>query len=664
MIKIVYRYMCVMVGIVALLLVVGNDQGFAEEGPEPISPESEEGIQAFKWTVDLPSKSCPGSTSDTNCHWSSPAAADMDGNGTEDVVAATNNGHVVAISHNGSVLWDTDVARSFGMAAGTQEIASSPAIADIDADGRLEVVVGTGSTRGDVCTQGGVVVLDHNGNVQHGWPQLAVDGSTGPPGCRDTVFSSPAVGDLDNDGDMEIIAGGFDKRIYAWHHDGSLLPGYPPDSYHSQRYPTWDSLKGRLADTIWSSPALADMDRDGYLDIVIGSDEGDLAPERDCPYEVPPGWPAEYCGGGLYVLDRHGELLPGFPVYIHETMQSSPAVADINDDGSPDIVVGTGSFYHNNSPDHPTNGFRLFVFDAQGNPLSGWEGGQPVGGPVPASPAVGDITGDGKSEIVVATKDEKKLYAWSGDGELVPGFPMTPLDLFGNTSGNFDAGTSFVLADYNGDGDMEIFFAQGWVITIVDGDGSQLTSHSFPGTDEPIYYTDGTLLNTPVVADVDGDNQLELLAQNSKLYAWDLPSAGNEANWQRFKRSAWGVGYVPMPPRLTSESDELSAFYDIDGARPARVPLTVRNIGDGIMEWQATTPNRVALTTTSGTVTLEESVDVIIDASGLEEGRHTLGHIQITATSDGEPVAGSPVLVPVEVVVGEVSYVFLPTVQH
>jgi len=647
----------------ALLVVLGSEQGHAVGAVEPTPPELEEGIQGFKWTVDLPSKTCPGSSSERNCHWSSPAAADIDGNGTVDVVAGTNNGHVVAVSHDGSILWDTDVSPAFGMASSTQEIASSPAIADIDADGRPEVVVGTGSIRADVCTEGGVVVLDHTGNVQHGWPQLAVDGSTGAPGCRDTVFSSPAVGDLDNDGDMEIVAGGFDKRIYAWHHDGSLLPGYPPDSYHSQTYPTWDSLKGRLADTIWSSPALADIDRDGYLDVVIGSDEGDLAPDRDCPYEVPPGWPPEYCGGGLYVLDRHGELLPGFPVYIDETMQSSPAVADINDDGSPDIVVGTGSFYHNSSPDHPTAGFRLFAFDARGNPLPGWEGGQPVGGPVPASPAVGDITGDGQSEIVVAVKDEKKLYAWTGTGELVPGFPMTPLDLFGNTTGNYDAGTGFVLADYNGDGDMEIFFAQGWVITIVDGNGAQLTSPRFPGATKPIYYTDGTLLNTPVVADVDGDDRLELLAQNAKLYAWDLPAAGNDASWQRFKRSASGVGYVPMPPRLASANAALSTFYDVDGGRPARVTLTIVNVGDGVMEWQATTPERVALTVTSGTVTLEQRVDVIVDASGLEPGRYELGHIQITATSDGEPVAGSPISVPVAVVVGEVSHVFLPTVR-
>lgn len=621
-------------------------------------------MQAVKWEIDLPAKNCPGSSSNKNCHWSSPAAADIDGNGTPDVVAATNNGHVVVVGHDGTVLWDTDVAPAFGMAPGTQEIASSPAIADVDADGQPEIVVGTGSIRTDVCTQGGVVVLGHNGGVQAGWPQLAVDGSTPPPGCRDTIFSSPAVGDLDNDGDMEIVAGGFDKRIYAWHHDGSLLPGFPPDSYHSEQFPTWPSLQGRLADTIWSSPALADLDRDGYLDIVIGSDEGNMGNGWNCPYALPGGWPAGYCGGGLYALDRHGELLPGFPVYIHETIQSSPAVADINDDGSPDIIVGTGSFYHNNSPDHPTNGFRVFAFGTEGDPVPGWEGGQAVGGPVPASPAVGDITGDGQSEVVVAIKDEKKLYAWRGNGQLVPGFPMTPLDLFGQTSGNYDAGTGFVLADYNGDGDMEIFFAQGWVITVVDGDGSQITSPQFPGATKPIYYTDGTLLNTPVVADLDGDGQVELVAQNAKLYGWELSSAGGEASWQRFKGSASGVGYVPMPPRLASTNAQLSTFYDVDGGRPARVTLTVVNVGDGVMEWEATAPQRVTLGTTSGTVTLEQNVDVIIDASGLQPGRHELGDIQIAATSNGEPVIGSPIVVPVEVVVGELSQVYLPAVLN
>jgi hypothetical protein len=43
---------------------------------------------------------------------------------------------------------------------------------------------------------------------------------------------------LDNDGALEIVAGGFDKRIYAWHHDGRLVDGFP----------TWSDLIGRLAD--------------------------------------------------------------------------------------------------------------------------------------------------------------------------------------------------------------------------------------------------------------------------------------------------------------------------------------------------------------------------------------------------------------------------------
>ncbi|MFW5942852.1 MAG: FG-GAP repeat domain-containing protein, partial [Chloroflexota bacterium] len=174
------------------LLAITADAVASGPGQEdtPQNNESlEGGIQPHEWTRDLPNDSCPWANSNGNCHNSSPTLADINGDGRPDVVLATNNGHVVAVRHDGQVLWDRDIAPAFGMSGGTHEISSSPAVGDLDGDGNPEIVVGTGSIINSTCTQGGMIVLDHNGRVKSGWPYLASDDGTAPSGCRDTIFS-------------------------------------------------------------------------------------------------------------------------------------------------------------------------------------------------------------------------------------------------------------------------------------------------------------------------------------------------------------------------------------------------------------------------------------------------------------------------------------------
>ncbi len=341
----------------------GNDSAFAASNS----------LQPTKWSRDLPSDFCPNSQ-DKNCHSSSPLIVDLNNDQLLDIVVATNNGHVVAFNHNGAILWDRDVAPAFGMNAGMQEIHSSPSAADIDGDNKPEIVVGVGALAANVCTKGGVIVLDHFGNIESGWPRLSLDFNQ--DGCPDTIYSSPALGDLDRDGDMEIVATGFDGRIYAWDHNGSLLPGFPPDSNHRIRFPTWKNLTGRLADSIWGSPTLADLDNDGYLEIIIGTDEGNFdarwggdARGWTCPYQLPAGWAPGYCGGSIYVFDRFGKVAPGFPLYLLEAVQSTPAIIDVDGDGRSEMFFGAGTFYYNNSPDHPTNGFKVYGKDSVGSDL-------------------------------------------------------------------------------------------------------------------------------------------------------------------------------------------------------------------------------------------------------------------------------------------------------
>jgi hypothetical protein len=627
------------------------------------------------WAVNVPSRVCPSGT-DTSCHPSSPALADINSDGKLDIVVGTNKGYVVARRHDGVLLWEHDVAPDFGMAPDSQFIASSPAVADIDADGQPEIIVGTGSHFSPqyLCAHGGVIVLNHNGQVQNGWPTHTVDQYA--DGCRDAVYASPAVGDLDNDGDMEVVATSFDKRIYAWNHLGQLLPGFPANSYHLARFPNWgDTFVGKLGDSIWGSPVLADMNLDGYLDILVGTDEGNYDDRWQnpegwvCPYTAPiiPG----YCGGSLYVLDRFGNHLPGWPKYILEALDSTPAIADVLGDARPEIFVGTGTFYHTNSLDHPTDGFRVYGWDANGNDLPGWAGGKVVGHGVPASPVLGDIAGDSDPEVIVAAFD-KKLYAWHLNGQLVAGFPMIPEDHTNNNPliyGTFDVGVSFLLANYDNDAKMEIFMSLGWSVTIIDGNGQHLTATNFPDDPRPIYGTQGVLLNTPAIADIDNDGKLELIVTNSQITVWELPNANTTSAWPMFKFNAARTSSIPMPPRLATSGDEVIVLHEWGTGGTAVGSITLSNQGQSNLQWTAgNLPGGVSLIPSSGTIPGNSSVSVevrVSQAGSYGLGSHNLGTVTLTATDEGgNPIDGSPAAIGVNLLVANLSHQYLPAITR
>ncbi len=488
-----------------------------------------------------------------------------------------------------------------------------------------------------------------------------------------TIFGSPALGDLDNDGDLEIVVGGFDKRLYAYHHHGALLAGFPADSYLAFRFPTWPNLRGALADGIWSSPALADLDGDGFLDILLGTDEGYFdarwggnAYGWSCPYRLPAGWAPGYCGGSLYALNRFGQVLPGYPRYILETIQSTPAVVDMNLDGRLDVVVGTGAFYHTYSPDRPTHGFRIQAWDRTGNEVPGWSGGKALGGVAPASPGVGDIAGDSRPEIVLGANDGR-LHAWHLNGSPVAGFPMRPRSRLGGGTG-FDVGLGFILADYDGDGKMEIFVSQNDSITVIDGNGAQLTTSNNGADGRPGYATGGWLVNNPAVGDVNGDGRLDLVAHDSRLYVWTLPAAGSQADWPQFKRDASRASRFRTPGFLAAATDRSAVIKNIiDPTRGGA--FGIRNGGDEPLNWsldRSGAASNVTFSRLSGTISPGESTSVQISASGLNgfgSGFHHLGAVVVNTTTQSGAPAGSD-SIELRLLKGNLTELFLPLTRR
>ena len=482
--------------------------------------------------------------SGTDIENSTPALADFNGDGIKEIIAGGTDGMLYVLSLvNGkwSVIWSRQTAidlKAGGAPMGcattnVSDFRDSPAIGDINNDGKLEIVVAVGGDPGNH-RNGGVLVYRYNSawnfSLVPGWPQPRNDTIGGGPthsvsdGCWDGFWSTPALGDIDGDGKLDIVVEGMDRRIHAWHGDGTYVRSWPIFRDNGDHL-----LRGG-----WSSPALADINGDGRLEVIVGTD----SPMWDGGGQPP------YDNATLWVIKGDSTNLPGWPVRIPQIVQSSPAVGDINGDGRPEIVVGTGIGIAG------TGGYKVFAFEPDGKPAPGWP--QATQGNMPAPPALADLNGDGYPEVIVGCGSEadpndapcSRLYAWYGSGKAVLGFPTTPANnSIWSTKPN-GLPYSPVVADYDGNGELDILVVNRWAtgITIVHKNGTSEVN--------PVLRTSWAFYGPPVIDDVDGDGKLEMVigggistASTGAVYVWNTttPNTSN-VQWSTFHQNQKRTG--------------------------------------------------------------------------------------------------------------------------
>jgi hypothetical protein len=432
----------------------------------------------------------------SNRVWPGVVIADLTGDGDLEIVVGRSGDEVTVYDHLGVVQWTRNPF-------GSGEVRTL-AVEDLEVDGQLEVIVGRASP-GETKQ---VNVLESNGSVRAGWPARR----DGDPGFGWAMYNeNVTIADLNGDGFKEIIGPTDTHYITALDRNGNQLAVsalYSPRTVWSQVGVHVDQAADLLGfancgvqhrpNFANTAPAIADVDGDGTLEIVVVGDVYDCSigdPDGDL-YHLP--W--------ILKLDRTRWSGSGFDWTI-----------------VPAATAGSGPL----SQDY--NVIQNSVTNT----------------------VVADLDGDGRKEILFPSYDGRLHAYWLDKTEhgnwpfKVPGtgirFPGEP-----------------IVADLDNDGHAEVIFTS-WPenggnrlgqLHVLDYQGNSLYALDLPA---PRGGTWNGGLAAPTIANIDSDSDMELVVGtvSSGLVAYDLPGTANA-------RILWGTGRgsfkrtgvaIPQPPK-------------------------------------------------------------------------------------------------------------------
>jgi hypothetical protein len=456
-------------------------------------PANEVGIQAPKGDPDL-EKGWPVKAMHTAGNYQGgPANHTLVGNIDGDpelevLVAARAEAPVYAWNHNGTPVtgWPVKSSADAYINLGALAATNPPA---------LQVFIAISSWCSPVCNRGLLGLYGANGQPLPGWPIPGFNYMTAPGASWNVGWTRAA----------EIFIGLEDWRLHGYAANASELPGWPVFGDGGQERHT---------------PAIADLDGDGDLEIVVAS-----------------GWSSP--GIFLHAYHHTGQEVAGFPLVFQGFPDTFVAIGDVDGDRQQEIVVvGQDSAY---KP-------LLHVISNTGRLERSvlLSGGLSYG----TAPALADLDGDLKPEIIVQTNGW--LNVLRGDGTRFPGWPVTWDQL---NEGHWLGGSAPVVGDIDGDGKVDI------AITSV----ASRTSRVY------VFRTNGKFVKrfpkslplgfgtVPAIADIDRDGRNELVVcgdywdgyagMYDKCWVYDLRGKKyGKIEWGQFGGNAAHMGRYPVLP--------------------------------------------------------------------------------------------------------------------
>jgi len=421
-----------------------------------------------------------------------PRVADLDGDGDGEVVVATEGGSVYAWHHEGTPMIPMcGVFGRFSVAPGG--IGTSPAAADVDGDGDCEVVV---------ASAGSLYVWDHTDADADGFADLHAPGF--PVALDGPASSDPLVAELSDSPGLEIAVASGGGDIVIVDANGNHVGASPYSFGHLV-----------LEDV---SLAAADIDDDGLCEVVGTTTNR--------------GW--------VVAINEDGTSVPGWPVLVDgwadETARVVIGDIDRAADGRPEVIaVGSNGVVH--------------AWNTRGVELGGW----PVDleRTVAARPSLGDLDGDGYLEVVIPT-GARYVHALRSNGTRVENWPLVT-DMGDSTR---PRGASALIGDIDGEGGSDVLSAgQGGSLFLADALSGR-TVDGWPYSADP-------MLGTPWAGDIDGDEQLDILVvgTSGRVLMLGLPYEYEPGSivWSTDGGDASGAGAYPdsLLPGAPVEGDGL-----------------------------------------------------------------------------------------------------------